>query len=274
MSGIPILTYHSLHAPGETYAQNDHIALETDLLTIHKAGFSIVPLREIADRLIARDRAWFEAGRKVGISFDDGCNHDFIDFEFPGVPVLKSFRTILETFNRRYSPGRPACATSFVIASPVATAVLDRTCIAGRGQWHDGWWREAASGGLLDIGNHSWDHLHSSLPFVCHTRGVRNDFSSIDNPQDALMQIEQAERYIRRVIGEEHATGLFAYPDGRASDYLRQEYFPRQERIRAAFGTHPGKVTVSSDRWLLPRYVCGDHWTQAEGLAELLGERA
>jgi hypothetical protein len=270
MSGIPILTYHSLHAPGDCYAENDHIALEVDLLTIHQAGFAIVPLSEIAERLISEDWAWFEAGRKLGISFDDGCNHDFIDFEFPGIPTLKSFRTILESFNRSYSPKFPARATSFVIASPIATAILDKACIAGRGQWHNGWWREASSGGLIEIGNHSWDHLHSCLPFVCHTLGVRDDFSRVDNQLDAAMQIEQAESYIRQIIGKEHATGLFAYPDGRASDYLKREYFPRQREIRAAFGTQPGTVTGASDRWYLPRYICGNHWTTPEGLANLL----
>lgn len=270
MGGVPILTYHSLHAPGETYADNDHVALATDLMTIHRAGFGIVPLREIADRLVAGDRAWFEVGRKVGISFDDGCNHDYIDFEYAGLPTLESFHTILAKFNERHAPAAPACATSFVIASPVATAVLDRSCIAGRGQWHDGWWREAAAGGLLDIGNHSWDHLHASLPFVCHSRGVRDDFSRVDNAQDAAMQIEQAEAYIRRIIGEEYATGLFAYPDGRSSAWLVEEYFPAQDLIVAAFGTHPAHVTADSNRWNLPRYVCGDHWASPEALAALL----
>jgi hypothetical protein len=99
---------------------------------------------------------------------------------------------------------------------------------------------------------------------------VRDDFSRVDNRLDAAMQIEQAERYIRRIIGEEHATGLFAYPDGRASDYLRREYFPQQHEICAAFGTQSGKVTGTSDRWYLPRYVCGNHWSTPEGLVGLL----
>jgi len=270
MNGIPILTYHSLHAPGATYAENDHVALASDLAAIHRAGFEIVSLTEIVDRLLAGDRDWFAGPPRLGISFDDGCNHDYLDFEYPGLPTLESFRTILDAFNRNVRPPRPARATSFVIASPVATAELDRTCIAGRGQWDDRWWREAAAGGLIDIGNHSWDHLHASLPFVCHTRDVRNDFSRVDTLLDARMQIEQAESYIRRVVGAGRSTGLFAYPDGRSSEFLRREYLPGQSMIRAAFGTHPGRVDASSDRWYLPRYVCGDHWSSPEQLSALL----
>ena len=270
MNGIPILTYHSLHAPGDTYAENDHVALASDLATIHAAGFECVSLMEIVQRLFAGDSGWFKERPRLGISFDDGCNHDYIDFEYPGIPTLRSFRTILEAFNRDFRPARPACATSFVIASPVATAELDRTCIAGRGQWDDRWWREAAAGGLIDIGNHSWDHLHPSLPFVCHSRDARDDFSRVDSLHDARMQIEQAESYIRWIVGEGRSTGLFAYPDGRCSEYLRQEYFPGQTAICAAFGTHPGCIDASSDRWYLPRYVCGDHWSSPEQLQALL----
>lgn len=88
------------------------------------------------------------------------------------------------------------------------------------------------------------------------------------------MQIEQAEAFIRKTVGEEHAIGLFAYPDGRSSGFLRSEYFPGQNRIRAAFGTSPGRVSGASDRWDLPRYVCGDHWSTPDELADLLRAKA
>ena len=270
MTGIPVLTYHSLHAPGDGYASNDHVALAADLVTLMEAGYEVVSLGEIVDRLLQRDADWFMSGGKAGISFDDGCNHDFLDFSHPGLPTLKSFNTLLAEFNRRHAPPRPARATSFVIASPVATEILDRTCIAGRGDWHSGWWRDAVQGGLLDIGSHGWDHLHPSLPFVCHTRGARDDFSQVDNAHDAAMQIEQAEAYIRQVIGAEHAIGLFAYPGGKASRYLVEEYFPAQGLIRAAFGTGGQPVSIQSNRWHLPRYVCGEHWSSPAELAVLL----
>lgn len=270
MSGIPVLTYHSLHAPGSSYAENDHEALASDLRTLHEAGFEFVRLRELAERLVAGDRAWLESGRKAALSFDDGCNHDFIDFAHPGISILKSFHSLLREFNSAQRPARPACATSFVIASPVATALLDRSCIAGRGQWHSGWWREAAGGGLIDIGNHSWDHLHPTLPFVCHSQDVRDDFSRVDNAVDAAMQITQAEHYIRQVVGAERARGLFAYPDGKSCSYLTDTYFPSQELIMAAFTTAGQPVTADSSRWLIPRYCCGEHWNSPASLRELL----
>ncbi len=270
MSNIPILTYHSLHARDESYPNNDHVALARDLLTIHEMGYVIVSLSEIADRLVNGDAEWFRSGKKAGISFDDGCNHDFIDFVYPGIPTLKSFFTIMSEFNLCHPSQEPACATSFVIASPVATAVLDQTCIAGRGQWHNGWWKAAAESGLIEIGNHSWDHLHPTLPSVSHSRDVRNDFSQVDNAVDAGMQIKQAEDFIRETIGDNLATGLFAYPDGKTHRYLLTEFFPGQQAIRAAFTTDGQHVGPDTDRWLIPRYVCGDHWNSTDELAELL----
>jgi len=273
MSNIPILTYHSLHARDETYSNNDHVALANDLLTLHEMGFDIFSLSEITDRLICKDTEWFMAGKKVGISFDDGCNHDFIDFVYPGIPTLKSFATILSEFNHRHRPSQPACATSFVIASPEATAILDRTCIAGRGQWHNGWWKNAAESGLIDIGNHSWDHLHPTLPKVSHSRDARNDFSQVDNALDAGMQIQQAEDFIRETISDEFATGLFAYPDGKTHRYLLTEFFPAQQSIRAAFTTGGEHTGPDTDRWQIPRYVCGDHWNSTDALVQLLQNR-
>src|SRR5204863_298793 len=68
--------------------------------------------------------------------------------------------------------------TAFVIASPEARAVLDRTCIAGLNQWRDVWWAEAAQTGILEIGNHSWDHTHPTLDSVAQ-RDQRNLILSI-----------------------------------------------------------------------------------------------
>ena len=41
---IPIFTYHSLNAPGNTYASNDHVALECDLITLKALGYRVLPL--------------------------------------------------------------------------------------------------------------------------------------------------------------------------------------------------------------------------------------
>jgi hypothetical protein len=69
--------------------------------------------------------------------------------------------------------------------------------------------------------------------------------------------------------------GLFAYPYGETNDYLVRDYLPNriaEHRLRAAFGTDPEPVTRESERWNLPRYVCGHHWRSADALAALLGD--
>ena len=74
--------------------------------------------------------------------------------------------------------------------------------------------------------------------------------------------------------GAPHRASLLAYPYGRYSEYLAREYLPRfadEHRVRAAFATAPEPVTPASDRWALPRYVCGHHWQAPEELRRVLG---
>ncbi|GIR70799.1 MAG: hypothetical protein CM15mP74_20500 [Halieaceae bacterium] len=47
---IPIFTYHSLNAPGNTYSSNDHVALECDLITLKALGYRVLPLPQLIDR--------------------------------------------------------------------------------------------------------------------------------------------------------------------------------------------------------------------------------
>jgi hypothetical protein len=68
-------------------------------------------------------------------------------------------------------------------------------------------------------------------------------------------------------------SGLFAYPYGETNDYLVQDYLPNriaEHRLRAAFGTLPRPVERGSDRWNLPRFVCGHHWQSTDARAALL----
>jgi hypothetical protein len=70
--------------------------------------------------------------------------------------------------------------------------------------------------------------------------------------------------------------GLFAFPYGETNEYLLHDYLPNhaaEHRLRAAFGTGPRPVGLDSDRWNLPRYVCGHHWHSADTLVELLQSR-
>lgn len=265
---IPILTYHSLHAPGWQYEDNDHTALSSDLLTLVERGYSIVPLRRLFEHLT--DDKWkvLESGKWVGLSFDDGTDHDFIDFYAVGYGYLRSFFSIvcdyLQHLKRPDLPG--AVATSFVIASASARNVLDKTCIAGRGQWSSRWWYPAQLSGVIDIGNHSWDHLHPSLPGY----GSEN-FSSINNEDRAHFQIRQAEQYIGKITSYKHSK-LFAYPEGISTNFLTQVYFPSTANpgINAAFTTEGEPVCADSNIWELPRFVCGEHWKTQRDFVQLL----
>lgn len=267
---IPILTYHSLHAPGDDYHNNDHVALATDLQTIRGLGLTPISLESIARWLNPDDAFRPGPDKYVGISFDDGCDHDFVDFSYPGIPTLVSMYNILRENNSQHPQQAPFTATSFVIASPAARTRLDQACIAGRDQWRDNWWQEAEQTGLLRIANHSWDHTHPELDFVAQHAQQKGDFYCVDNWHDADMQILQAEWYIRHRSGSEKA-GLFAYPYGHVNDFLAGQYFPHhQEKFLGAFSTAGDHVSAGTNRWRIPRFVCGDHWNNPQQLEKIL----
>jgi len=275
---LPILAYHSLHAPGNTYQANDHLALEEDLRTIVRLGFRFVSARTVAEALATGDCRSLR-GRCVALTFDDGPNTDFFDVRHSELGLIKSFRTILaqswgaHSLWRALAGRRDAIATSFVIASPEARAILDRTCIAGRGDWEDGWWPEAVASGLFHVANHSWDHLHASLPTVAHSGQEKGDFRKVCSPEDADAQIRAAHEFIRRKAPNPGCR-LFAYPYGHWNRFLADEYFPGQpagrEHTIAAFTTDGAFATEATSRWLIPRFVCGDHWKSPGELERLL----
>jgi hypothetical protein len=271
---IPILTYHSLNAQARDYASNDHIALEEDLKLARRLGFKVARLVDIARMTCSRAPSPLESGFWVGLSFDDGVDHDYFDIvahEYLG--DVKSFYTILSQSAENAGGDWPRpSGTSFVIASPEARVVLDRACQAGLDQWRDVWWKDAAESGLLDIANHSWDHAHPSLDTVAQRQNRKGTFHGIDNRLDADAQIIQAQQYIDRLTGT-RAVPLFAYPYGEASDYLVHEYFPREIRrhgMLAAFSTAGEYATPQSNRWSIPRFVSGFHWKTPEDLERIL----
>jgi hypothetical protein len=271
---IPVLTYHALNARDKDYASNDHVALEEDLKLIRRLGFKVARLADIARLTWGDVDSQFDSGRWIGLSFDDGTDFDFLDIEaHPYLGYVKSFYTILKESGAAGDHGwqRPT-GTAFVIASPEARAVLDRTCIAGLNQMRDVWWAEAARTGVLEIGNHSWDHTHPSLDNVAQRNQQKGTFTGIDNFADADAQIVQANAYIKRLT-EELATPLFAYPYGETNDYLIHDYFPsnmKRHGLIAAFSTGGECVTCDSNRWNIPRFVCGHHWKTPEGLELIL----
>jgi hypothetical protein len=265
-----ILTYHSQNVGGADTRNNDHTALRADLEALTRAGVRVVPLRRVADALEGQADADTLNGT-VCLSFDDGCDFDVLDMDYPGHGLQRSFLGIMRDFQARFGPeAQPELhATAFVIASEAARKVIDARSLFGKGWISDHWWRQAEAAGLLAIENHGWDHNHPDLAPADQDRG---GFTSIDSAEACRVQVELAAETIAERSGRRPE--LFAYPFGESSAYIREQYFPQfahRHGCRAALGTKPGPVTAASDRWNLPRYVCGRDWTTPEGLLKLLG---
>jgi peptidoglycan/xylan/chitin deacetylase (PgdA/CDA1 family) len=269
---VPILTYHAMNVAGNAYGDNEHVALASDLATITRCGFSIVALPHLVD-LWERGSAELDDRRVVALTCDDGSDFDYRDLPHPAWGVQRSFYNVLDDF-RRESPGaQPSLSmTSFTIVSPQARALLDGTCLIGRGWWNDDWWRPATASGLFAIGSHAWDHNHDSLPDGGFAGVARGTFRTIDNDALADFQVAQATRYLR-----EHAPNagdaLFAYPYGESNEFLERDYLPRRAAalgLKAALGDRPTPLTPESPRWHLPRYVCSRDWKSPEDLERLL----
>lgn len=267
---IPVLCYHSLNIDNNEYAGNDHIAFAHDLRLIHKLGKQVVPLQWIVDWVRGR-RTDQELENAVGLSMDDGSWFDFHDMTHPSCGEQRGMLGILQDFKQEVGDQQAHLhATSFVIASPSAREELDKTCLVNKSWWGDEWWVEANASGLMTVENHSWDHLHPTLETVAHSRQAKNDFSQVDNYQDAKAQITQANDYIKSLT--QTSPRLFAYPYGHTHRYLSHEFLPYAggHGLDGAFTTEPRSVVRDDNPWLLPRYVCGCDWKSETELANIL----
>ncbi len=270
---VPILTYHAMNVAGNDYSNNDHIALAEDLRFLHAAGKRIVPLSLVVDALLG-DASADAVENAVALSFDDGSWWDWHDIEHPSWGMQRGFAGVLRDFST--ATNAPAHATSFVIVSPSARAELDRTCMLGRDWWGDEWWPQAVREGFLAIESHSWDHNHATLATTAQREQRRGTFTTIDTYADADAQIRQASDWLDAHCPTRR-TSLFAYPYGESNDYLVREYLPRhiaEHRLRAAFATEPRPLESTSERWKLPRYVCGQHWSDPAMLERILRDSA
>lgn len=266
---VPVLTYHSNNITGNDYASNDHVALAEDLRLIHRRGLRIVPLARVVDVLLG-EAPPAAVDNALAISFDDGSWFDWHDLDHPTCGPQRGFAGILRDFAA--ATDASVHATSFVIVSPAARAILDRTCLIGRGWWTDTWWPHAQREGLVAIESHSWDHNHHTLPATVQHAQRKGTFRSIDRWADADAEIRQAGDWLDAHCAP-HRTSLFAYPYGETSSYLVEHYLPRfahEHRLRAAFATAAAPVEATSARWNLPRYVCGQHWRDPAELDRLL----
>jgi peptidoglycan/xylan/chitin deacetylase (PgdA/CDA1 family) len=280
-----VLVYHSHHMEGADYASNDHVALAADLELIDRAGFRIVSLDELVGRFVDEQQRGRPAdggdALRVALTFDDGPEYDAVDFDHPTLGFQRSFLGILQDF-ARHRGGEPQsrpCATSFVIASPDARKAMEAATGPGRyylhrGAMNDRWWSAAIDSGFIAIANHSWDHLHSGLPRVAHSRQAKADFAQVDNERDADAQVGRATRYINERTGG-RAAPYFAYPFGQYNAFLTDRYFPVQPSrhgIRAAFTVDGRPLRREDNVFRLPRHSCGYNWTTPAELRRLLDD--
>lgn len=266
---VPVLTYHGNNVHGGAYHENDHVALADDLATIHRLGWRVVPLRHVVDAVLGR-LPFAALARCVALSCDDGSWFDWHDLDHPSAGRQRSFANVARDF--RAATGAWAGLTAFVIVSPEARAVLDRTCLVGRGWWTDDWWPEAARGDVLDVQSHSWDHNHETLERTAQRDHARGSFRNIATWPEADAEIRVANDWLDARCPSRRTT-LFAYPYGESNPYLVHEYLPMhvaEHRLDAAFDTTAACVDAASDRWCLPRFVCGRDWRSTDELAALL----
>ena len=273
---IPVLTYHAMNVGGNDYANNDHVALASDLRTLTRAGFTVEPLRSVVDRLLRGEDG--APGRRLALSCDDGSDFDYRDLEHPTHGAQRSMINVLRDFQREQPGAQPALhITCFVIVSPEARSELDRTCMIGHGWWNDDWWAEAVASGLAGIANHSWDHHHGTLATAPFAHAALGTFRSVASDEVADHEILRAQQHLLRTVPND-AARLFAYPFGECNDFLVDSYLPRLEAREperaplAAFTTEPGHVREDSPRWRLPRFVCGDHWKSPGELGAILAD--
>ena len=269
---VPVLTYHAGIINGTDYLGNDHVALAEDLALIQRLGLRIVPLQEVVDAFLER-RDPLPSGC-VALSCDDGTDYDYRDLDHPVAGPVRSFHNLMTDFQFRHGhAAQPGLhMTAFVVASPEARQRMDERCLQDCGNYSDDWWRPAFLSGRWAIENHGWDHNHPELDDPGPHGIRRGDFANIDNVEKADYEIAQARDYIDQQLSPSRSR-LFCYPFGHVSDYLHDDYLPGRGvelGLDAAFCDGAEPVTLSSDRWLLPRYICGWHWKSPGELEQLL----
>lgn len=269
---VPVLCYHSWTMLTSTYEGNDHVALEADLASLARRGYAVLPLPTLVAALRGERPVRELAGRKlVGLSFDDGRDHDYRDLPGADGALVPSMHTVLARAEIEVVSEGPM-AVSFVLASAEARRVLDVSCGAGRREWEDDWWAPAAAGRVLGIGNHGWDHVHDTLERVRQRDNLKGSFLHVDTFEDAEAQIAEAQVEIDRLCAG-RALPLFAYPYGHVPPYVRDVYFPQNAArigVRAAFGTGGSAASPAAPVWDIPRFVCGWHWRTPDEFAALL----
>lgn len=267
---VYVLAYHSQNVTGDSYETSDRLAFSADLSLLRELEFTVVSAMHLVQCLRAGAFRSLPA-KCVVLTMDDAPLSDFCETSNPPHAGQDSMLTSLRKQHRKilgFAMTRPPfVATAFAIASPGARKQLSAP--TGMPWFTDSWWRAAQHSGYLDIGTHSWNHVHPELEEMASQPHLKAAFHKVDSIAEADRQIVQASRSVRAITGHD-AAGLFAYPYGRTNDFLVREYLPRQHTVIGAFTTEPEPVTESTGIWAIPRFVCGDSWKTRESLRALL----
>jgi len=193
-----VLTYHSQNVTGSRYEQSDRIAFGFDLDLLKELGFNVVSALQLARAL--RNRAFATLPQRcVVLTMDDG---PLVDFAESDIPPHVGQESMLSALRRQHKTilgfpiGKPpAVATSFVIASPSARQQLSAPV---KMPWfNDTWWLAAQQSGYLDLGTHSWNHVHPDVDELAGMPHLKAAFNQLDTVEEADRQILQASRTVR-----------------------------------------------------------------------------
>lgn len=265
-----VLAYHSQNVTGDTPQTSDRLAFSADLSLLRELEFTVVSAMYLVKCLRAGAFRSLPA-KCVVLTMDDAPLSDFCETANPPHAGQDSMLTSLRKQHRKilgFAMKRPPfVATAFAIASPEARRQLSAP--TGLPWFTDSWWRAAQQSGYLDIGTHSWNHVHPELDEMASQPHLKAAFHHVDSITEADRQIVHASRSVRAITGHD-AAGLFAYPYGRTNDFLVRDYLPRQNTVIGAFTTEPKPITESTGIWEIPRFVCGDSWKTSENLRTLL----
>jgi len=258
---VPILTYHSQNITGNNYASNDRQALAADIQAISQAGMQIISLADFVDWLsgISSEES---ARNTVVLTGDDAPIFDYEEVVYREFGPQKPTRFILRN--------NEAHITLFAIGSSQAREEIGEDALGSGSFMTNRWWREADQSCWAAIENHGWDHCH---PAVSEPIGGAGTFFGVADYESCDQQVNQAADNIAAVTGRR--PDLFAYPYGESSDYLRNTYLPEYEKehgMRAALSTTPEFASRDSNRWDIPRFICGRDWNSPEGFQKILDQ--
>ncbi len=255
---VPVLTYHAANISGNCYQSNDRIAFQSDLYTLHKLGFTIIPLHWLVDWLLGDRDLPSKDKPYVALSCDDGLDQDYLDGDYLQFGPQKSLYNLLKDFQLEVGVDQQPHAhlTAFVMADAEARKTIAEQSLQGQPLLNDNWWREANNSPLFSIENHSWDHRHPAI----YTQ-QQAQFSDVLTADEANLQIIRAKQTIDYLANTN--SQLFCYPWGQTNPFLVEDFLPTQgqrDGIKAAFTCEPKAVTKDSNPWMIPRFVCGPDW--------------